>query len=388
MSKDSIYTRHPLLTLCSVFIISFIVLLSVTEFVLSFTTFEGYAESRGESRAIRLKERSPLSQDVAIPAGEHLTKAIGLEQKEYPWRAEKNGFIADQGWITQPEFKIIFFGGSTTECLYVDEKDRLPAAVANLFRSEGVRVNAYNGGVSGNNVLHSLDAFINKGIPLRPQAVVLMHNINDISIHLMQGGYWNDDSGKSLVIPLDQLTATGVKGWLRDAKDTLIPRTYAAFRTMKRRLTSMFSHGETAPSGIIPEGDLDEQQIDMIVSSYRSAVLSFVRMAKTWCIPPVLLTQGSMFAPYETLPEPLRRSIDSLASKQKISYRQIQDLHARFNDTLRSICAEEQCLLVDLDGRMSGNQDYYYDFVHMNGEGSLAAARLVHDALEPLVKAQ
>ena len=62
-------------------------------------------------------------------------------------------------------------------------------------RRPGARINSYNGGMSGNNSLNVIDLLINKVIPLKPDVVVFMENINDLSTLLYEGTYWSKQHG-------------------------------------------------------------------------------------------------------------------------------------------------------------------------------------------------
>ena len=51
----------------------------------------------------------------------------------------------------------IFFGGSTTECIFVEESKRFPYLLTRILqRSDGTLINSLNAGVSGNHSMHSL----------------------------------------------------------------------------------------------------------------------------------------------------------------------------------------------------------------------------------------
>jgi hypothetical protein len=73
-----------------------------------------------------------------------------------------------------------------------------------LEKKSGLRVNAYNAAMAGNNSLHSINILLNKVIPLQPNIVFMMHNINDLAILLHEDSYWNKNKYKS-DLKLDKL---------------------------------------------------------------------------------------------------------------------------------------------------------------------------------------
>jgi hypothetical protein len=104
----------------------------------------------------------------------------------------------DDKKINQP-IGIIFCGGSTTECLYVDEESRFPYLVENLLKKEdGSSIRTLNAGAAANNTMHSLLLYLAKGAETRPKYVVLMENANDLGLLLKTGSYWSEPIGRTL----------------------------------------------------------------------------------------------------------------------------------------------------------------------------------------------
>ena len=70
-----------------------------------------------------------------------------------------------------------------SEIKFFPEMNRFPSVVERSLRSKLTQtINVFNGGVSGNNSMHSTLNFIAKAVPLSPDFVVLMHNMNDLGI--------------------------------------------------------------------------------------------------------------------------------------------------------------------------------------------------------------
>ena len=122
----------------------------------------------------------------------------GLAQKPYVVRVDRQGFIMPSKVHDHPDLTIAFLGGSTTECIYVDEATRFPYLAGRLHgKQTGLKVNSYNAGRSGNNTLHCLNILLNKVVNLKPDIVVLMENINDLAILIYEKTYWNTNPSRS-----------------------------------------------------------------------------------------------------------------------------------------------------------------------------------------------
>lgn len=153
-------------------------------------------------RFILLREHRPNHIKWDRPSKNYIKQVSNgsLKRQHYRLATDENGFILPSGEHAAPDHKVVFLGGSTTECFYVAEESRFPNVVGRLLSQDTPKkINTYNGGVSANDTLHSLNALLNKVIPLQPDVVVLMENVNDLAVLRSQGTYWYTDSVKSHV---------------------------------------------------------------------------------------------------------------------------------------------------------------------------------------------
>ena len=92
------------------------------------------------------------------PTEEALKISDKLENREYILRIDDNGFIVPSKVHEYPDRTIVFLGGSTTECFYVDEEKRWPYLAGRLLENDtGLKVNAYNAGMSAINSFNSIN---------------------------------------------------------------------------------------------------------------------------------------------------------------------------------------------------------------------------------------
>lgn len=217
-TKISIFEKHPKTTLS---LISVVILLSLyglaslkifnnatTEFEdRNFKTivhqfYVGRIIDNNIGRFIKLREHPPNESWSERPTRNYLKNIApnAIERKYYPVHTDQYGFIGPSEIHAEPDIKIVFLGGSTTECLYMDETERFPYVVGRLLEKKlNKKVNTYNGGVSANTSMHSLNILLNKVLPMKPDYVIFMHNINDLVLLRAAGSYWYPDSLKSTV---------------------------------------------------------------------------------------------------------------------------------------------------------------------------------------------
>ncbi len=206
-------------------------------------------------RFIKLREHRPNQEKFERPSRNYIKNIAPnkIERKYYRLATDKDGFIKPSDIHENPDLKIVFLGGSTTECLYMEEEERFPYLVGRLLENNlGKKVNSYNGGVSANESMHSINILLNKVLPMQPTMVVFMHNINDLVILRSQGSYWYQDSLKSHV------------------------------QTSK----NVFTRFEFPPH----EETFNEEHIS---EEFRRNLLTFIAICKIRGIKPVLMTQGN-----------------------------------------------------------------------------------------------
>jgi hypothetical protein len=69
-----------------------------------------------------------------------------------------------------------------------------------------------------------------------------------------------------------------------------------------------------------------------------------------------------------------------------VSYQEYKSLFDRFNESIRKKARENGILLIDLAAAIPPEKAYIYDSIHYNDRGSIQAAEVIKDNLEPLVR--
>ena len=149
----------------------------------------------------RLRPILPGIDTVDVPPDKAVRESDGLVQKPYRVRTDARGFILPYNRYEKPDLTLVFLGGSTVACIYVEEDRRYPCLAGTILEERtGKKITSLNSGVGGNNSLHSLDILLNKIIPIRPDAVVMMHNINDLVTLIYDQTYWGKNPTRKPII--------------------------------------------------------------------------------------------------------------------------------------------------------------------------------------------
>lgn len=205
MEQQTLFERNPNITIVVILTILCLSFYGIFSFKINDQSikknlqqfFVGKVIQNNIGRYINLREYPPNATILERPTWELLSHIAPntIERKYYSIHTDQNGFIGPTEIHSNPDLKIFFLGGSTTECLYMDEENRFPFLAGRLLE-KGLKkkINSFNVGKSANETQHSINNLLNKILPLEPDVVILMHNINDLVMLRLQGTYGYVDS--------------------------------------------------------------------------------------------------------------------------------------------------------------------------------------------------
>ncbi|MFZ0051893.1 MAG: GDSL-type esterase/lipase family protein [Desulfobaccales bacterium] len=355
----------------------------LTEKILAFKA-GALSHPLGVKRFIKLREFEPGYAEVLLPSLQAMAQSDTLVRRPYIIRVDENGFIMPAKVHEHPDLTLVFLGGSTTEDIYDDENNRFPYLVGHLLEeSTGLRVNSYNAAKSGNDSLHSLDVLLNKVLPLKPDLVAMMHNINDLSILLFEKSYWNRNPSRSPLIeqkPAWRTVGKNLQETFQLARDLVVPNLYAALHRL------LHAEGKSQADEFQQvRGQKIEVNQDFLVREFTLNLQTFINICRARGITPVLLTMPSRL---KDDPDPLiPRLMQRLEKQNGITYRDFKGAFDRFNQAIREVAAQNRVLLVDLAQEIPQEKEYMSDVVHFTPAGSRLVAQKIAAGLSPLLAA-
>jgi lysophospholipase L1-like esterase len=294
--------------------------------------------------------------------------------------------------------RVLAVGGSTTECLYLDQAEAWPALVE---RGLGSTAWVGNAGVSGR---HTRDHVVQL-VHLLPEIgaldrIVLLVGVNDLMLVLGQGDAYDprglDAPGEReralrrafAVLPrtLDPARfPRGTELWRRvlvPLKDRLVPAqaqddTGAIYATWR-------AHRAGASRWIDALPDLAPA-----LAEYERTVRELARLARAAGARPLFVTQPCLWS---AAPPPAHEALfgmGGVGDYQKVegapydTARALALGMARDNARLLAVCTEIGADCLDLAALMPPDGEAFYDDVHFNEEGARRVAAAVTEALGP-----
>jgi lysophospholipase L1-like esterase len=381
---NSWFERNPQKTIASLLIVVLFLMAYGAEKLLKYENQGVGFNYALPNRAIRLREYRPSMVENLYP-GKEERYFDTLALKKYVLRIDKDGFIIPSKKYDNPDISLVFLGGSTTECRFLDEEQRFPCLVGSLLGKKlELKINSYNAGRSGNHTLHSLDILLNKVLPIKPQIVLMMHNINDLVILLYEKSYWNNNSSRSVIIDMN---GEIVSNFFKIMRDRYIPNLAAAMHHLDKSVRSLW---KSEPKGGNLSGQRDEfadlrgQKLVInkseLTEEFEMNLQSFIDLCRARHIVPVLMTMASRLK--ET---PEKVIVDGIKAAG-FNYAEFKGLFDSFNDSIRKKARENHIMLIDLAQGIPPDREYFYDVVHHNPKGSVKAAEIISEQLQPLVR--
>jgi lysophospholipase L1-like esterase len=341
--------------------------------------------SPGIKRYVKLRESRPLYSEVLVPPQNTMDISDSLVKQGYPFRIDENGFIMPSKIHPEPQLTLVFLGGSTTECAYVEETNRFPYLVGRLAEKKtGLRTNAYNAGKAGNTSLHSLDVLLNKGIPVQPDVAIMLHNVNDLAVLIFEKTFWTKNPYRSPLVEIKPSFRTAMKNVeesfhiIRDLTIPLLSRQLKNFYHYIRGNSFNVDEFKRARGRKI---QIDKQRL---VSEFSMNLQMFINICRARKITPVLMTMANRVKDH---PDPFIMSLarDIVYAGSGLSYAEFKGLFDLFNQTIREVAAVNGVLVIDLDQKVPKEKAMMYDFVHLNDAGSQYVADIIAAELEPVV---
>jgi hypothetical protein len=376
--KASWFERHPKKTLMLLVLVVVLALTYITEKILA-ARFPATPETL--KRCIRLRELEPFHLESIIPPPEALTlNPGGSELRAVLLRADRQGFIMPSEVHARPDVTLAFLGGSTTECRVLDEKVRFPYFAAQLLEQETkLKLNSYNASRSGNNSLHSINILVNKILPLNPQAVVMMHNINDLVTLVYEKTYWNEHASRRPVEERKPTISKNLKEILALIRQCTIPNIYRSFKTWEYKIATSEDEFREV------RGKATQIDQSYLCREFQRNLEIFLGICRASGTAPVLMTQPNRLIDQ---PDRIVARQMKILEPQGISYQDFKQTYDLFNQTIREVGARQGALVVDLARQVPQDAAHMYDLVHLTDRGSQLVAQLLAAQLRPLVISQ
>ena len=293
------------------------------------------------------------------------------------------GFRGDPLTVPKPndEFRIFMVGGSTTECLYLDDSKAITRVMQNeLGKSEAGKftVKVYGAGKSGDASDDHCSMIVHRIVQLEPDMIVLFAGVNDLTRSIYNYDYLHYvPEGAAVKIPLLRSLATEFQIGRR--LRYLLLRLYPGVPGRFQEIYIQSRYREAAR--LCAAMPISNEQPRVDATGYGNNLKTIAGVARAHGIQLVLMTQQTTWNGPNT---PEMKEWQSMLCRGTVRYREdlMDQAMETFNDQMRQTARQYSLPLYDLARTMPKSRDFFYDDVHFNDQGAhdvgLQLAALIH----------
>lgn len=268
-------------------------------------------------------------------------------------------------------FTILTIGGSTTHCLYLDDKKTWPHLLQEHLKTERKSLWVGNAGFDGHSTrghLTVMDAIVKK---VRPSALIFLVGINDLALSL-------DEKAKSGYY--DNMRVTPQK-W-EHPWDRL--RTFHLARQWKQVIFdevavggvfhSNGNHTVATPEEFTPLPE-DLRQMLPSLEKFKTNIGTLIKNGRELGCQILFMTQPMLFDDSERWENIVGQTFFIRQGGLKISAATYWRMLSFFNQSLVKCCAELDIPCYDLSNSIPHDEEYFYDPVHFTEAGATLVAK-------------
>jgi len=298
----------------------------------------------------------------------------------------------------EPAYRILALGGSTTECLYLDQSEAWPQLLEERINAAAPAPTTWvgNGGRSG---LDSRDHILQMR-HLPPQVrglntVLLLVGVNDLTSRLAAD--WQYD-------PRALQQAGAEERWLRHTFSVLPPGRGAPVPIWKR--TALYRTARAVRDRIFPGATFQDRagrvyetwrehrqsaprirselpDLGLALQEYARNLETIVRLAEERRVRLVFVTQPVLWR--ADLPESVEEllwlgGVGDFQRRRGCEYYAVEALAEgmrRYNEVLADVASRFGIECIDLAARIGGDPSLFYDDAHFNEQGARAVADIL-----------
>jgi lysophospholipase L1-like esterase len=291
----------------------------------------------------------------------YTTNSRGLRGPEFPPR--------------EAAYRILTIGGSTTECLYLDDTETWQHLLMNRLNLRDGRQQVWIGsaGISGYPTVNHLRFVADSPLMEEVDALIFLIGANDLSQFLrgnLRDGVFGMDV-QATVQPFWRFSP--ILQMVRDR--------------WERRQSSM--EAEDVVGNNVPRRRAQRQTaritdridgIDEALRQYESRVEALVTLARGHGLRPIFLTQPTLWDKNLSATTRALLSYGDITDDEYLSVEAGRDGIDRHNAVLMRVCDRMSVECVST-AAMHGQERFYYDDFHFNEAGAAELARIVGDHL-------
>lgn len=296
----------------------------------------------------------------------NLAKTFNASPEIMPGVKGPTHFTINSQGIRAPEMpprdqalRVLCIGGSTTECMYLDDADAWPTLLSSML-ADAWKKPTWSGsvGISG----------YYTGDHLRLVRDSKLLNDLDVAIFLVGA---NDLNRALNPTPLPAWYQSQIVGFIRRLF-LLHMKVDVEDETGSSYIARRAARAQAAKTDDLPDITADLRQ-------YQDRIRALAETCRKRGIRPVFMTQPNLSTPDLPSTAADLMWLGRLKDGRYLTVPAYEAVNKRYNEALLEVCREIGAECIDVAAQMDGRIDYFYDDWHYNVAGSHALAQLIAD---------
>ena len=255
---------------------------------------------------------------------------------------------------------IITVGGSTTECIFINEGKTWPALLSLSLNQFFSPLWLNNAGLNGHSTFGHIKLLNDYIVPIRPKVCIFLVGCNDVDRpDLNRYDKTMLNSNQHLVVTLARYSRLA----------NVCLNFYRHHLAKERELIQAHPYGLIKKSPVVISDSAIQQTLDKLkpdVENYEGRLKTIISVCKRANILPIVLTQPCL----------LGEGIDDVTGFDLATY-PFRNMNGRlqwlelemYNEKTRKVCKENNVMMIDLARLLPKSTKYFYDAFHYNNMG-------------------
>jgi lysophospholipase L1-like esterase len=303
------------------------------------------------------------------------------------------GFRGDELTMPKPanEFRIFMVGGSTTECLYLDDSKALTRVLQNELNQpplNSLTVKVYNAGKSGDAIDDHCSMIVQRIVQLQPDMIIVFPGINDLTRSINNYDYLH------YVEPAPPDRFRFLKYAATESQ--IVRRFYYLFQRASPNVTQVFQEIHLRSQfkekvRVCNSLPISDQRPRIDPNAFANDLRTIVGVAQAHGIKLLLMTQQTTWNGPENAN---LKEWQWILCRSGVRYREdfMDEALTALNDQTRLVARQYSIPIFDLAKTMPKSRDFFFDDVHFNErgaqEGAQGLATLTREMLSGLSQSQ
>ncbi|NIT61854.1 MAG: hypothetical protein GWN00_38335 [Aliifodinibius sp.] len=284
---------------------------------------------------------------------------------------------------TSNEYRVFMVGGSTTECIRLDDSLAITYLLQEYLNShidDSISIKVYNAGKSGDKTYDHLAMLVHRIMHLEPDLIIIFCGFNDLTA----AAYNKDYIHLPVYQTVPQIKFSNYIKFL--LTEFQIPRRlYYGLRpilsdesTEEIQMRISFTSNYKEKARLNNEHPISSSQPRVDLVPYKTNLISIIGLAQVNDADLVFMTQATS---WNSKIDPQTREWHWTTYKNGVRYKEayLDQALEEYNDVMRNVSGEFRIPLFDTYKLVPKSLEYFYDDCHFNINGSIYTSDLLGD---------